>query len=360
MVAASYYPQFAELLGSYLSVKDRSASWLAQKLRVSTSTVTRWLNGTSRPGTPERVVQILDILGVYDTDKQVELLEAAGYSYRASSDSATAPEMSPNLSTQPAIDDVEDVAPHAFSPGESVRFWLRDVIVWVGRPDGSTSWEGTLLRTLRCISNRFDPSSLLVLCCAILLWWGTIEYVGPLMAWPLTDETAMQTACLRFVLGLYVLPLALAILTVPEADRYLRQHSNYPRITVFFLKLTGALTGVFAFAGIVVILSLAYFYLANQEVPTSVMWMLCGMPLLFGFVGARRIPLDRYMMCKGQIAVHPADRWAFVAGLIFGPVLAYWLYAFRTFFADPKIGGGILLVTLILVGWLERRRTLSR
>ena len=75
----SYYPEFSRLLNQALQSRDRSASWLAQRLGVSPSTVGRWLNNGTRPGTPEMVSQIADILGI-TADRQA-LLVAASFGY---------------------------------------------------------------------------------------------------------------------------------------------------------------------------------------------------------------------------------------------------------------------------------------
>ena len=75
----SYYPEFTRLLNQELQRHDRSASWLAQQLHVSPSTVGRWLNDGTRPGTPELVGKVADILG--NTKIKPALLAATGYGY---------------------------------------------------------------------------------------------------------------------------------------------------------------------------------------------------------------------------------------------------------------------------------------
>ncbi|MCC6457213.1 MAG: AAA family ATPase [Caldilineaceae bacterium] len=76
----SYYPEFARLLNDELIRKDRTASWLAQRVGVSPTTVTRWLNHGTRPGAPEIIAKIADVLGI-NTQRQ-SLLIAAGYGYQ--------------------------------------------------------------------------------------------------------------------------------------------------------------------------------------------------------------------------------------------------------------------------------------
>lgn len=82
IVAMSYFPDFAHLLNRYLSSQDRSAAWLAQRVGVHPGTVGRWLNQGARPGSPELLVQVADVLGVYDSDERQALLAAAGYGYQ--------------------------------------------------------------------------------------------------------------------------------------------------------------------------------------------------------------------------------------------------------------------------------------
>lgn len=71
--------EFARLLNLYLRTHDRSGRWLARRLRVSPSTVTRWLNGEYLPRDADMIERILDVLGVFETENRTALYEAAGY-----------------------------------------------------------------------------------------------------------------------------------------------------------------------------------------------------------------------------------------------------------------------------------------
>ena len=72
-----YYPEFSQLLNQFLQRQERSASWLADRLGVSPSTVGRWLNDGLRPGKPETIVQIAEIFGA--AEDAHAFLVAAGY-----------------------------------------------------------------------------------------------------------------------------------------------------------------------------------------------------------------------------------------------------------------------------------------
>jgi predicted ATPase/transcriptional regulator with XRE-family HTH domain len=86
----TYYPAFSKLLNQVLQRQDRSASWLAQRLGVSPSTVTRWLNHDTRPGSPELVARIAETL--HETEQLDVLLRAAGYASSALPSHRVAPE----------------------------------------------------------------------------------------------------------------------------------------------------------------------------------------------------------------------------------------------------------------------------
>ena len=75
----TYLPGFADLINRALTRMDRSPSWLAQRIDVNPSTVSRWLNQGARPGDPEIVVRIADVLGL--SSQVQELLSAAGFGY---------------------------------------------------------------------------------------------------------------------------------------------------------------------------------------------------------------------------------------------------------------------------------------
>ena len=75
----SYYPEFAGLVDEALARMDRSPSWLAQRLGVNPSTISRWLNHGGRPRDAETVVRVADILGL--ASHRDTLLVAAGFGY---------------------------------------------------------------------------------------------------------------------------------------------------------------------------------------------------------------------------------------------------------------------------------------
>ncbi|MEZ4660171.1 MAG: helix-turn-helix transcriptional regulator [Caldilineaceae bacterium] len=71
--------EFADIVGQYLAQQERSQAWLAQRLGVERSTVTRWLNHGNLPNSPETVILIADILGIQDAEERAALLDSAGY-----------------------------------------------------------------------------------------------------------------------------------------------------------------------------------------------------------------------------------------------------------------------------------------
>lgn len=72
---------FVKLLAELLREQDRSASWLAKQLDLSPSTVSKWLSGDTRPGSPEIVLRIADIFHIKDEEVRLQLLRDAGYDY---------------------------------------------------------------------------------------------------------------------------------------------------------------------------------------------------------------------------------------------------------------------------------------
>ena len=95
---------FDELLSNKLTEMDLPGAWLARRLGVKRSTVNRWCNGGARPGEPELVIRIADLLDVHDTEERRQLLIAAGYaSYVPDSDPEAFPPVPFSLDELPPI-----------------------------------------------------------------------------------------------------------------------------------------------------------------------------------------------------------------------------------------------------------------
>lgn len=73
--------EFARLLNQYLQKRDRSITWLAGRLGVAPSTVSRWSNGLATPQDLERVIRVADVLGIHNPVDRQRFVEAAGYVY---------------------------------------------------------------------------------------------------------------------------------------------------------------------------------------------------------------------------------------------------------------------------------------
>ncbi len=93
----NHFPSFGALLNQHLLERDRTPAWLARRLAVSGATVSRWLNEGARPGSPEVIVRITDILGI--SAQRHKLLIAAGYGYQEGSPDASPPLANPIAQT---------------------------------------------------------------------------------------------------------------------------------------------------------------------------------------------------------------------------------------------------------------------
>lgn len=76
MTMAYSYSEFGDLLGEYLTKKERTANWLARKIKVAPNTVSRWLNDGTRPESPELIVKIAGALEL-NKDECYQLMKAA-------------------------------------------------------------------------------------------------------------------------------------------------------------------------------------------------------------------------------------------------------------------------------------------
>ena len=110
----TYYPDFARLLNAHLQQRDRSPTWLARQLRANPGTVNRWLNQAARPGSPEMVIRVADLLGVHNQGERQVLLAAAGYGYQEGAPAT--PDVTPSQQTLA----VAAIQQESYSPAKSL------------------------------------------------------------------------------------------------------------------------------------------------------------------------------------------------------------------------------------------------
>lgn len=106
----NYYPDFTRMLNLHLQKRDRSPTWLARQLGINPGTVSRWLNQEARPGAPEMVIRVADLLGVHNHSERQALLAAAGYGYQEAASAPSAPQSASLLPAQ-----ISEVARQAHS-----------------------------------------------------------------------------------------------------------------------------------------------------------------------------------------------------------------------------------------------------
>jgi transcriptional regulator with XRE-family HTH domain len=367
--AMSNPPTFGELLNQRLQVLERSASWLAERLSVSPSAVSRWLSDESRPRQPELVARLADVLGIYGTAERRTLFVAAGFAY------VEAPPVA-DLARATQAGDVESPAPganlpttqpgqpmlvvdhpicFALSPQQTLH-WLRELTRWDQAPDHARlSWAGMTLYLLNQLGRLVTADYLLVALTAAALWIATAWLLEPLLRWPSPDLAARQHACWLFALACLTLPPVVGLLTQPDGYARYAPQTVSQQLTLGFLKLTAAYVGFGGFAGISWGAAFLWHHLSDGALPATLCWTLAALPLLFSHIGARRIPLDRYRL-YGALQPHPADLWFLPIFIGFGPLLALFLYFSYPQLSNPVVGYGALLGLILLI-WSERRKT---
>jgi len=236
---------------------------------------------------------------------------------------------------------------HAFTPG-SVKNWFNELFKWQEADEHSrSSWAGMFIWSLRAISDRFTSSDFLNLTVTLLIWIATAWLVTPLLQWPLENASLREDAAIRFSIASLVIPIAIGLFTQPDTNEFLTITIKQ-RINVSFLKLTGAFVGFNTFVVLLLVPVLIGYYLGLPTFPACVCWLFALIPLLFGHIGGRRIPADRYLMFGRDPRLHVADRFFLGVFLFFGIFVAGFLNLQYDLISDPIMGLTILLLLAAL------------
>ena len=255
---------------------------------------------------------------------------------------------------------IENLSYHSFSPSpilstETVLAYFRSFFYWPEAPDHMrSSWAGRAIWTLSALTGRMTPQGWFAASLSLALWIVTAWAVAPFYRWPLADERARLLACVQFAAAAILAPLAIAAVTRPDYDTLIIRETWRPRLTLLLLKSAGALVGFGAFAGVLLLVAMAVYYVTLGSLPVAVWWLLAAVPLLWSHIAARRIPADRYKMYGHKPQMHAADKWFLVAFLLIGPLLATFVFLWYSFLSQRWMGV-VLLLVIAFIAWRERR-----
>ena len=218
-----------------------------------------------------------------------------------------------------------------------------------------SSWAGKATWALSAVTGRMTPQGWFAASLSLALWIVTAWAVTPFYQWPLAEAGARFLACVQFAVAAVLTPLAIAAATRPDYDTLIIRETWRQRLTLLLLKMAGALVGFGAFAGALLFVAMGVYYVTLESLPVAVWWLLTAVPLLFSHIAARRIPADRYKMYGHKPQMHPADKLFLVAFLLFGPLLATFVFLWYSLLSQRWMGI-VLLLVIAFIAWRESRR----
>lgn len=341
--------EFAELVEQHLQRESRSPSWLAKQLGVYPSTAGRWLNEGSRPNSPELVLKIADALNINDKDERHDLLVAAGYGVRDrevfDSHVAEGPEPTERFQT------------HENVFGEVLFAQLNELI---GLDDAPAHWRvshaGIALYTLRQLGNYFTPRWIMATTVGLLVWVIAIQLVGPIHQWSLDELYGRWMSCLKFGLGGFLIPVLVATITTPDGWHDIDLKQRHIWLKGFVLKVTGALVGFYVFSMVAFVVSLGWFYIFKNSLPSVVISLLVLIPLVASYIGAKRIPFDRIRYDGDTLPILPTDRLILLACTLAVPATSVFIYINHIYLTHNFLGPLVILTAIGIVAWVTHKK----
>jgi len=260
------------------------------------------------------------------------------------------------------VDQSRHVSVHLFPFSlDAVKSWAHDFFrLDEADEHARSSWAGMTLYLLGATMKRISDESFLTFVLAALTVGFAIWFITPILAWPQPDDQARLFAAIRFGVAAFVLPLLIAVLIKPEGTEKFPMHENATQWKLLALKLAGAWTGFDALAGTALTVAIVWYHLLGFPLPPIARWILALLPLFFAYVSARRIPLDRYKMFKGELRLHDADPLFLTVFAFFGPALAAFVYGGHWFLINQVVMLSVLLGIIGLTVWEIHRRDKHR
>jgi len=241
---------------------------------------------------------------------------------------------------------------------EALKRWSDDFFRWSEASDHMrSSGAGMVLYTLSVVLGRITPRAVFMLLVAIAVWVLSTWLVGPVLRWPIEEVNPRWLAFLKYAAATLIIPLLVAAVTQPERYRDFRRDTLKRQATLWMLKFIGALAGFYGVSMVIIGVALLWYYLGGATFPITVTATLTLVPLFMSYVGARRIPADRYVMFNGEVRAHRAD-WYFLAVFLFvGPATAFFMHLFYQFLVNRAVAPFILLIGAIgMALWEYKKR----
>ncbi|MFW6098137.1 MAG: hypothetical protein ACOC9Z_08665, partial [Chloroflexota bacterium] len=220
-----------------------------------------------------------------------------------------------------------------------------------------SSWAGMLLWSMATLAKRLTLDSFFRVLAYLFLWAVTALMIAPILSWPLSEPSLRQRAALLFALAPLVTPLAIAMLTSPDAPADSTTEALDGRRELFLLKLMGAVVGFGIIALTLFFLALGAYYVGFVGEAASWGWRLAaGGALLLAHVGARRIPADRYRLHNGKVWLHKTDITFLLAFLLSGAAVGALVYRYYDIMASPATGLSVAVVAAAYALWERQKR----
>lgn len=346
---------FADVLNEYLNRQDRNSAWLADRLDLSRSTVSRWTNGETRPRSSNYVIRIADVLSLYDKEDRSTLLRA--YHGVEVIESFISDHLNDDWGEKQDELLAQPVGWTMNSLWNALHSWWHAFVRWEDAPEHQiANWEGKVLWIMGSLFDRLKTGPVLYVLSALSLWVVAAWLMTPFLRWPLDVVEVRRQASVNFAAASILFPLLIALFVRPlDYDDFLPQNRR-DSFRLILLKVAGAFNGFSAFAAVLVFPVLLWHYAVGRPLPAGLCWLMTIVPLLFSYVAARRTPSDRFRMFHGTMRMHEADSLFLGVGIFLVPVLSLYVY-----FAYPVLQSGYFgfLVLLALIGvllWEHRKR----
>ena len=238
----------------------------------------------------------------------------------------------------------------------AINDWLDSLFRWSEVDDHArTSLSGMIIWSLSSVLNRVTASSLFYFLCAILIWIFSALFILPLLQLPFDNPSMQVRASIMYAIATVMIPIAISLISHPDLPQAFFETDHQPKRTIFFLKLTGAAVGFNLVTSVMVFLALIFFYIGLSP-SLWIWWVLLSGPMLMAYVGAQRIPADRYKMYNGTLRRHPGDILFLITFLLIGIVLGLFVYFWADYLSNKAMGLSLAIVFAGSALWYRQKQ----
>jgi hypothetical protein len=216
----------------------------------------------------------------------------------------------------------------------------------------SPVWPRVVAGLMRRAGQQVEPLNPLRVIATVVIWIFAFLMLSPMLDLPHATRSDLVKAVIIYVCASLTLPLFIGLMTNTKDNLIWQKRDKAPGKAVRLYTHEGAFLGFHMGYIVIFFFNLILHYLEVHP-PAMVDFVLAGLPVLMGAVGAHMVP-DNLWRAYDELLIK--KNWVIIVGLpLVGTFLGWFFLEFYSELLHPAFGTTDILIALFIIAWKSVR-----